>query len=523
MKEREQYRFFDTSDLKPTEGIKTRAKEDFLKKELRKRFPLETIENVHVTYYNSGEYGKCPNLLERIWGSQTKISGLPPFYEIMLQIRTGQVVEELIVWSPIAWNDRFAGTAGGGTSTGGREYLTMPDNCSRGWTVPYAVVNGFTAATIDAKNNRGIKDLISKPDGSLDKELYENWRIRATHHMTIFGKAVAELLHQRPVRFAYMNGGSGGGRQTMMEVQNYPDDYDGAWAACPAIFWHHFLLGGFWASAVMNEYHHFLPQKKNRFFVEEVHRAYGGAKAFYALTKRPVFDARTLIGRHSPGGVITEKDAVVMNEIWRGPHRQDGSRLWYTQYPGCQNWQSIIPIGTYYYPLLHPHSVRPFILAVYYARWITGEPKASFRNINFAALEKLYDDGAKKFADCFGNNSNLDAFIAHGGKLLLDHGTDDPLIPVDGTICYFHSLLERYGKAKTDTFCRAYITPGDNHGNCWGNGAGLTQTSGIKALMDWVENGILPGALRKVRIDRKSGDVIEEGLQTPYEGDLCHT
>jgi hypothetical protein len=313
-----------------------------------------------------------------------------------------------------------------------------------------------------------------------------------------------------------MNGSSGGGRQTLMEIQNYPEDYDGAWAACPAIHWHQFLLGGFWPVAVMNEYHHFLSASKNQFFVDEVHKACGGDSAFYALNSSVSFDARSLIGRKSPGGVITEADATVMNEIWAGPHRLDGSRLWYTQWPGSKNWQKIIPIGTYYYPLLDLHSVRPFILATYYARWITGDPRAKFRDIDFSMLETLYRDGAEKFADCSGDSIDLDAYISRGGKLILDHGTDDPLIPVDGTIDYYHGLLDRYGKEKTDDFCRVYITPGDNHGNCWGNGAGLTQTAGIKALMDWVENKNAPEKLRKVRLDRKTGDILEEGMAEPY-------
>ena len=133
-----------------------------------------------------------------------------------------------------------------------------------------------------------------------------------------------------------------------------------------------------------------------------------------------------------------------------------------------------------------------------------------------AGLEKLYDKGEKKFADCFGDSVNLDAYLARGGKLLLDHGTDDPLIPVDGTIDYYHALLARYGGEKADAFCRAYITPGDNHGNCWGNGSGITEKAGMTALMDWVENGVAPKALYKVRLNRKTGQVIDEGMQNPY-------
>ena len=89
-------------------------------------------------------------------------------------------------------------------------------------------MNGFSAATIYAGNIDGWDDhTIDKKTGKLNRELYENWRVRSTHNMTIFGKAITEILHQRPIKFSYMNGGSGGGRQSLMEVQNYPDDYDG--------------------------------------------------------------------------------------------------------------------------------------------------------------------------------------------------------------------------------------------------------------------------------------------------------
>ena len=516
MSERDDCRFFDTSSLKKTDGIEKRATAAFIRAELTKRFPNETVGDIRVVYFGGGHYGRKPNLLEKLWGAQTELSGLPAFYEVTIFIDTGVYQEEMIVWSPEAWNDRFAGTAGGGTGTGGRTYLTAPDNASRGWTVPYAVVNGFTAATIDAKNNRGLHDLILSKSGVFSDELYENWRLRSTHHMTVFGKAVAEILHQRPVRFAYMNGGSGGGRQCMMEVQNYPEDYDGVWAACPAINWHRFLLGGLWPVAVMNEYHHFLSVKKNRFFANAVHQAYGGEEKYYHLFEKPAFDARTLIGQKSPGGVITEKDALVMNELWAGPHRRNGSRLWFAQYPGVVNWQKVIPIGTYYYPLLPLNVIRPMFLSVRYARWITGDPTAKFRDIDFSRLEWLYDQGEKKLRNNMADSVELDAFLARGGKLMIDHGTDDPLIPVDGTINYYDKLCAHYGKEKVKEFLRLYITPGDNHGNCWGNGPGLTEKAGISALIDWVEKGIAPGALRKIRIDRKTGNLLEEGYQAPY-------
>lgn len=517
MLERDKYKFLDMSAVPATKGIKKRANEDYVRRALASRFPEEKFLNIKVTHNDTGCYQGKASPFDRLWGSGKKITGLPEYYEVEMIHSTGQFTETLIVWSPAAWNDRFAGTAGGGTGIGGRTYLTVPDNTTRGWTVPYAVMNGFTAATMYAGNIEGWHDYtLDSKTGKFNRELYENWRARSTHNMTVFGRAVAEILHDRPVKYAYMHGGSGGGRQSLMEVQNFPGDYDGVWASCPAINWNHFIIGGFWAEIVMREYHHFLNAKKNQFFLDQVHESCGGKEAYYRLHKLPDFDARSCVGKKSPGGVITKADAVVMNAIWRGPHKADGTFLWYGFYPGVKNWQVWIPIGTYYYPILSRKKLKPFILGPLYARWITGNPRDDFKNLDRAGFEKLYEDGAFKFADSLGNDPAIDAFVNGGGKLIMDHGMDDPLIPVQGTMDYYEKLCVHFGsKAAVDEFCRFYKTPGDNHGNCWGNGPGITESTGMKALMDWVERGIAPGALRKVRVAQKTGQLLEEGKEEP--------
>ena len=217
MLERDRYQFMDISGLKKTEGIEKRASEEYIRRELQKRFPKEKFPVIKVVRNDTGRYQAKASLIEKAFGAGKPVEGLLPYYEVEIHHGTGSHTEELIVWSPLAWNGRFAGTAGGGTGIGGRSYLTRPDNTTRGWTVPYAVMNGFTAATMWAGNSKGTKDyVIDSKTGKFDRELYENWRVRSTHHMTVFGKAVAEILHGRPVKYAYMNGGSGGGRQSLI-------------------------------------------------------------------------------------------------------------------------------------------------------------------------------------------------------------------------------------------------------------------------------------------------------------------
>lgn len=95
---------------------------------------------------------------------------------------------------------------------------------------------------------------------------------------------------------------------------------------------------------------------------------------------------------------------------------------------------------------------------------------------------------------------------------MIDHGLDDPLIPVDGTLDYYDRMKVISGKENIDSFCRIYLGPGDNHGNCHGNGPGITESDGMHALIDWVERGKAPEALRAVQIDQRTGEAICERI-----------
>ena len=98
---------------------------------------------------------------------------------------------------------------------------------------------------------------------------------------------------------------------------------------------------------------------------------------------------------------------------------------------------------------------------------------------------------------------------------MLDHGLDDPLIPVDGTVDYYNRMKNVMGETAVHGFCRLYLGPGDNHGNCFGNGPGISESDGMRALMNWVEKGTAPVQLRTVQIDRKTGKVIQEDTLSP--------
>ena len=517
MLERENIIFYDVSNLKKTEGMESRCSREYLSGKLSEKLPEKEFGKIiveRVRIITDGTYKAGERFKDRLF--MKKLSGLPPFCEVYLKHATGKHFEEVYVFVPFAWNDRFAGTAGGGTGTGGYSYITRPDNTTRGLTMGYALMNGFTAATADGRNVDGLKDHVLNPKtGEFDCELYDNWCSRTTHDMTILGKVVAEILHERPVKYAYMNGGSGGGRQSVVEAQNYPKDYDGIWASCPAINWNKFLLGGLWYTACMNEYQANLTPEKLQFFTKKVWEAAGGEAAYYKKSSITEINPFDFVGEKIGKQIITKQDAKAMKAIWDGPHDRKGNRLWYSHRPGVKNWNVGIPVGAIYYSLIRKKP-KLFHLSNMYLRWITKNPKQYFEELTIDGYVELYQKSIEMFADCGGDEADLSAFKNAGGKLMIDHGLNDPLIPVDGTIDYYRRVIDVMGGKQTvDEFMKLYLTPGDGHGNCWYKGPGITESAGMSALINWVENGEEPKEIQAVRVDKKKSETIEMSLIAP--------
>lgn len=228
------------------------------------------------------------------------------------------------------------------------------------------------------------------------------------------------------------------------------------------------------------------------------------------------FDAQQLVGDKTKGGVITQNDANAIAEIWDGPHRKDGERMWYGFYPGGTFWNVGIPVGAFYYSL-SGKKVRPFYLSTAYLRWVVHDPKWKCKKMTKDEFEKLFDESVRLYGDSASDKADLSAFASHG-KLMVDHGTDDPLIPVEGTLDYYRKVCQTMGQAEVDRFFKLFIMPGDSHGNCRGKGGGMTASEGFTALMNWVENGIAPEKVKTVRVNMK-GQILSRSEQEVYKGD----
>ena len=99
-------------------------------------------------------------------------------------------------------------------------------------------------------------------------------------------------------------------------------------------------------------------------------------------------------------------------------------------------------------------------------------------------MSRLYD----------ATNPDIQTFLRKGGKLLMVHGQSDQLVPAQPTIDYYQSVVQRFGQAEIDQAVRFYLIPGYSHvgGLAFNPVQGMNLFSALEA---WVETGVAPQSL----------------------------
>ena len=113
------------------------------------------------------------------------------------------------------------------------------------------MANGLRRGYATASNDTGHKGgsaafAVGHPEKLID------FAYRAMHEMTVQSKAIIQSFYRRSPQLSYYQGCSTGGRQALMEVQKYPQDYNGVVAASPAINWTKLHAQQLWGPVLMN-------------------------------------------------------------------------------------------------------------------------------------------------------------------------------------------------------------------------------------------------------------------------------
>ena len=467
------------------------------------------------------------------------ITGLPPFCEVSMVISssgnaaTSQSAVE--IWIPEqTWNGRYLGLGNGGFA-GSINYSTLQ----------LGLLEGFAAANTDMGTGIlfGCNSLYcgndtgygGKPGGLYgDTAAIQDFGYAATHLMTVAAKQLTSAYYPSKPFTSYFSGCSTGGQQALMESQRYPDDYDGILAGAPAHNRTHLHLTG----AAVYELTHFAPDAyltnaalavAHAAVLKQCAGTDGGLATDDFLT-RPAscsVSATSLMCTGAPNEVpctdpsassctcLTPDQATAMNGYWDGAKDQHG----HTLYPGAERGtEEPVPltaangyVGNLGLPWQQSSTEPAFDSLMYWA----GGPKFHWQELfptTSAPAGEIHarilgvDEtpvGNSTFAGVLNANStDISAFAAHGGKMVMYQGYADPLIPSATAIDYFNAVF--FADPSAENYVRLFMAPGMWHcsggpgANVFGNltnppPAPLNPSDDLLgALIAWVEAGKAP-------------------------------
>ena len=198
----------------------------------------------------AGAQMSCDELAEPgLFSNTTVRSALPAVTEQGLSYCLVSAVIEAVPGSritaayrlprPGSWNGRLLGFGGGGFSgkLGGNPDVGIAE-----------VDRGYAVAASDAGHPGGPFETGwgLRADGTPNRTAILDFGERAVHRMTVVAKQVVAAYFGRPADYAYYDDCSTGGRMGLVEVQRFPQDYDGVVVGAPVMHMARVTTTGIW-------------------------------------------------------------------------------------------------------------------------------------------------------------------------------------------------------------------------------------------------------------------------------------
>jgi hypothetical protein len=445
--------------------------------------------------------------------SATVVPAATPVPEYCKLLGTLETTIEFEVALPTnGWNGKLF-FAGGGGFNGSIPNLTQ------------ALARGYAAAGSDT-GHKGVNSqdgrwALKNPQAQL------NYAHRATHLVTGLAKQILRAYYGESEKRAYFVGCSNGGKMGLTELQRYPNDFDGVVVGDPVID-RTKLMVSYTLNARALATAPIPPAKLS--LIEKATLAACDAQdgLVDGLIDSPAqckFDPKTLLcpAGDAPG-CLTAGQVQALEKLWAGPRNAAGERLYPGFVPGHEDdYQAFITgSGT-----LNANPSSTWAFQDQFMRYFAFDP--NFNPVEDFNLDKHMSVLAPFAADQDAASTDLSAFKARGGKLLMYHGWADHSITPLRTVEYYGDVRKMHGGA-TDDFVRLFMVPGLHHctkgpgpNSFGGSNQGHAPRNDaehdiVMALDAWVERGIAPAKLTATKFvgdDPKKG-VARTRLLCPY-------
>jgi len=397
---------------------------------------------------------------------------------------------------PESWNGKLVGLGGGGWAGN----LALDRSGARLSTAAANLAKNYATAQTDGGHSS--TDLWDTSWAS-NPESVTDFSYRAVHLMTTVGKAVVARYYGKPQKRAYFQGCSTGGRQGLMEVQRFPDDYNGVIAGAPV-----YSLLTQTSALVRSETFATPAASLSAGQITRLHDAalaacdaQDGLKDGIITDPRACsFDPATLQCQDKAltPDCLTAPQVAAVRSVYAGLKTGDGRTASYPLSRGSESswtrFMVVAPVpGTKAGSGAAGNGLGGLRQALF------GDPDYDSRA--FDAERDLQKARTSEFAALYeAQNPNITPFIARGGKLLLWHGFDDPGPSPLSTIEYYESVRQATRAPTLDASLRLFLLSGVYH--CQG-GPGADGFDSLAALDRWVESGSVADDMIATREDGK--------------------
>lgn len=403
---------------------------------------------------------------------------------------------------PNEWNGRFFYQANGGTDG---SVSTATGGVSAGGGLTNALNLGFAVISSDAGHNGA-----QNPTFGIDPQARLDYGYQAVAKLTPMAKATIQTAYGKGPDRSYFGGCSNGGRHALVAASRYADQYDGILAGDPG---YRLPLA---ATANIAGYQTYLslatnPADASTGFTQAERQLVSNevaakCDALDGATDGLIQDTKACqaafdLNRDVPtctaardGTCLSATQKTSIAKLFSGVTTSTGTKI-YSSWPydsglgtgGWSFWKFTVPaildsgaIGfIWQVPPANPATFNGPVFAA------TSNVDTLFANIQ--ATNATYTENSLSFMTP-PHPTDLSALKSRGAKLMVYHGTSDPIFSSDDSVTYVQNLNAANGGSAAD-FARLYLIPGMNH--C-GGGPSTDQFDMLTPLVNWVEHGVAP-------------------------------
>lgn len=399
-------------------------------------------------------------------------ASLPAFCRVALTIAPSSDSDiKSEIWLPLSgWNGKFLQVGNGGWG-GSIQYTALADSLRR----------GYAAASTDTGHvGSSASFAIGHPEKLID------FGYRSVHETAVQGKATVAALYGTAPRLSYFTGCSGGGRQSFMEAQRFPEDFDGIIAGAPGF---NRTDGLFQSIAAMQATHRdpasFIPASKYSILHEAAVNACdaddGLKDGLITDPTRCQFDPAVVdCTGADTSSCLTPPQVEAARKIYAPVvDPRTGEEVFAGLEPGSElHWGAIA-------------GERPHPMYSDLARFLVFED-ADWDFLTLDIGEHLEQARRADNGILAATSTELTPFVDRGGKLLLYHGWEDQNISPRMTVGYYTDVQKAMGAEQVVDAVRLFMVPGMGH--CSG-GDGPDSFDMLAALEQWREQGEAPARI----------------------------